>query len=157
MSMPPRFVVDAMLGSLARWLRIFGYDTRYADNAASDDEIARLAAEEGRVVVTRDRALAARTRSVLLGMDDDLDAQLAKVFAATGQGPQREALFTRCSLCNEPLREAGTQEIAQAVPEAVVQPDRSFKKCTNCGQVYWKGTHWDRIMDRFERLKHARP
>lgn len=148
-----RFVVDAMLGSLARWLRILGFDARYADNVTRDEEIAALAEAEGRIVVTRDRRLAQSTKSVLVSMEDDLDEQLAKVLAAVGERPSEAALFTRCSLCNEPLVPAGVEEARGHVPEGVLSEGRSFKKCSACGQVYWQGSHWERIVERFERLK----
>lgn len=151
--MKPRLLVDAMLGSLARWLRILGYDARYADNVASDDEIARVAEEEERIVVTRDRRLSQRTKSILVAMDDDLDEQIVKVLVATGDRPSEKDLFTRCSLCNAPLDRAVAGEVAGLVPDGVLTEDRDFKKCPTCGQVYWKGTHWDRIIERFERLK----
>jgi hypothetical protein len=155
--MAPPFIVDAMLGSLARWLRILGFDARYADNVASDDEIIRLAEEEGRVVVTRDRRLAGATTSILVAMEDDLDGQLARVLSAIGERPTDAGLFTRCSLCNGPLADATPAEVTGRVPAGVLAEGRAFKKCSSCGQVYWKGSHWEQILARFERLKRRFP
>lgn len=132
-----------MLGSLARFLRMAGHDARYAGDL-TDDEILEEAEREGRVVVTRDAELAVRSEDAVLLRTKDLDEQLAAV---------RDALdldlapsMDRCSRCNAPLRDASEADEGYVPDDA-----RDLKRCTGCGQYYWKGSHWERIKERLEK------
>src|SRR5262245_23478757 len=105
----PRFVADAMLGRLARWLRALGYDTLYFRDAP-DRRLLALALTDQRRLLTRDAALARRARDAgLLVRAEALDAQIQEVTAAAGLGACR--VLSRCLECNAPL--------AAATPEAV--------------------------------------
>lgn len=138
-----RLLVDAMLGSLARFLRMAGHDARYAGDA-TDEEILRTAEDEDRVVVTRDAELASRSEDTVLLRSKDLDEQLSAVAEALDLdlSPSTQ----RCSRCNAPLRDA-----ADADEEYVPDDARDLKRCTECGQYYWKGSHWERIKERLEK------
>jgi len=147
----PRFLADEMLGSLAKWLRMAGYDTAYAKDLL-DGEILEKARREERYVLTRDRQLAERAKGGgLLITSVKLDEQLGQVIDAYRLRLDRP--MTRCTLCNGPLREAGPREIAGRVPERVLASHSVFYVCERCGQVFWQGSHWDRIMDKLERLR----
>jgi uncharacterized protein len=134
-----RFVVDVMLGRLARWLRRLGYDTDYA-NDRDDATLARIARAESRVLLTRDRALAARRGLRALLIDSQiLDEQLAQVRAAF---PLPTALrCSRCSECNGLLAPATRAEVASRVPPYVLRTYAHFQVCPGCGRAYWPGTH----------------
>jgi uncharacterized protein with PIN domain len=140
---PPRLLVDAMLGRLAHWLRLLGYDTLYW-REGSDPALA-----EGRVIVTRDRQLAGR-RGVraLLVTAETLDAQIAEVRGALGAPPPQP--FTRCSECNGALAPLPHAEARSLVPPYVWNTQSDFRRCTDCGRVYWKGTHWPGLLARLE-------
>jgi len=141
-----RFVVDVMLGSLARWLRRLGYDTDYA-NDRDDRELVRIARADGRVLLTRDNALAARRGiSVLLIESQALDEQLAQVVRAFPLPPG--AQLPRCSECNTLLQIASPDEVAENVPVYVRRTHDHFRRCPGCGRVYWPGSHWERIRHR---------
>jgi hypothetical protein len=145
---PVRFVVDGMLGSLARWLRRMGYDADYV-NQRADAELARIARAESRVLLTRDRELAGRRGlRALLVESQSLDEQLAQVTAAfplaLGSQP------ARCSECNTPLVGALPQEVADQVPVYVLHTHRYFRRCPACRRVYWTGTHWPAIQARLK-------
>lgn len=141
-SAEPRFVVDVMLGRLVRWLRMLGYDTVY-DPRADDAAIARLAARDGRIVLTRDRGLLRRrlVREGLLVDHDDVGAQLRIVVDALALDIAPERRFRRCLVCNAPLAEARPDEVAGRVPPFVLRTHAAFRACTGCGRVYWPGTH----------------
>lgn len=150
---PPPLLLDAMLGRLARWLRLMGYDAAYL--ADTDDlEVVRLARAEARVILTRDRGLAKRSgiRAILID-SQRLDEQIAEVSAQFG--PPREPVIPRCGVCNTPLVEL-TRHAAQArVPPYVWRNQHAFTECLNCRRVYWHGTHWDAIQDRLRASRHV--
>lgn len=134
-----RFVADGMLGSLARWLRRLGYDTHYA-NDRDDNALVRTARAEGRVLLTRDRALAARRNlRALLIESQSLDEQLAQVRAAYPLPPVLRP--PRCSECNDLLRPAAPEEVAGRVPAYVERTYAHFHVCDGCGRIYWPGSH----------------
>lgn len=145
----PRFLADEMLGSLARWLRIIGYDTDYVRNL-KDTAVLEQARREDRILLTRDHQLAERAgdRGLLL-TNAHLDKQLSQVSAA--YGIVFDEPMTRCTLCNGPLSRAEAGTVTGKVPERVRRSHDEFFVCQSCGQVYWKGTHWDRINERLAR------
>lgn len=144
----PKFVADHMLGSLARWLRIMGYDTVY-DKSLDDPGIANLARAESRFILTRDRELAKEPGAMMIEADD-LDLQLKVV--AEKYGLKFHDDLIRCSACNGELADLDKAQAKESVPEGAFENNEKFWKCSKCGKVYWKGTHWHGIMDRFRRL-----
>lgn len=147
----PRFVVDEMLGSLARWLRILGYDTRY-EKDVHDDRLVEIARQEDRLLLTRDKDLAARTDGMSLYIEsDELVMQFAQLHGRIAM--DHEGLGTRCSLCNGLLAPVQKEEVAQEVPpRSLLMTDR-FYRCQGCGKVYWHGTHWNNIHERLREMK----
>lgn len=124
--------VDAMLGWLARWLRIIGVDARYGQ--LSDEELAST----GCLLVTRDRELFKRRRgpAVLLLTDDHVE-WIAALIGIMKAEPFKE---TRCPKCNAKLVEVPCSEAENAVGHPVYS--NKCWKCPNCGSVYWEGSHW---------------
>lgn len=140
-----RFVADAHLGGLARLLRMAGYDTLY-DNHYRDDDIARIAGEEGRVLLTRDRELLKR-RSVELGCYLHAlkpPAQLRELFARLQLGAGMRP-FSLCLHCNLPLRPAPKAAVLDRLPPQVAQVHETFTTCAQCARVYWQGSHHARM------------
>ena len=147
-----RFVCDAMLGSLARWLRLFGFDCLYADVSLADSEVAALAGD-GRRLLTRDRALAAAgPPRTLLIRADRLDAQLGEVFQRLALAPAPTRAAARGAEGNGELAPVEAQEGAGQVPPYVLATAARFRRCRDCGRVYWPGTHGERIVRRMERV-----
>jgi uncharacterized protein with PIN domain len=144
----PRFVADHMLGSLARWLRIMGYDTVY-DKSLDDPGIASLARAESRFILTRDREVAKEPGALMIEADD-LDLQIKAI--AEKYGLKFHDDLIRCSACNGELADLDKAQAKESVPEGAFANNEKFWKCSKCGKVYWKGTHWRGIMDRFRRL-----
>ena len=148
---PPRFVIDGMLGSLARWLRLLGYDADY-DNRRDDAELVRLARAEDRVLLTRDRELAARRGvQALLIASQTLDEQLAQVTAAFPRAPGSSP--ARCPVCNAVLVPATREELTDRLPAYVLKKHRDFRRCPGCDRVYWPGSHWRNMQARLERQR----
>lgn len=129
---PNCVVVDAMLGWLARWLRIIGIDTAYGD--APDEELARTSC----LLVTRDRALFERRRGpALLLLTEDHVEWLSALIHLLNVKPFVES---RCPKCNTVLREAPCSD-AEALVGHKIYSNRCWI-CPNCGSVYWEGSHW---------------
>jgi uncharacterized protein with PIN domain len=138
-----RFLCDHMLGTLARWLRLLGYDTAYPADL-NDDELLALGERERRVLLTRDKNLAARGDArALYVVSDSLDAQIRQVL--TEIGPPVADPMSRCTVCNGVLSDATRTEARAEVPAGVWQRQEQFWRCTSCGKYYWRGTHWERM------------
>ena len=145
-----RFLADSMLGTLAKWLRILGYDTAY-DAGLDDNALVRLARAEGRVLLTRDTALAQRKglQSLLIA-SEVLPEQLAQVLQAFSL--QVANPFSRCPVCNSPLEEVPKYEAWGQVPPFVFQTQERFSLCPQCNRFYWRGTHWQKMLERVREL-----
>ena len=145
---PLKLLADGMLGKLAKWLRLLGYDTAY-DNAATDPELARRARAEGRVLLTRDRELAGRRGlRTLLIQSEILEEQVREV--QDGLGPPPDPALSRCAVCNAVLEAVDPGEIADRVPPYVLRTQSEFRRCPGCGRVYWPGTHVDEMLERMD-------
>jgi uncharacterized protein with PIN domain len=141
----PRFIADAMLGRLARWLRIMGFDTAYEDRI-TDAELVRRSLQERRTVLTRDRALPEEWRIAsvfVLASETGMD-QLREVVRAFDLAAG-VTLFTRCSVCNARLEPASADSVRDDVPERLFATHEVFRRCPGCLRVYWRGTHTDRM------------
>jgi hypothetical protein len=147
----PRFVADSMLGTLAKWLRILGYDTTY-DTQLDDNQLVRLARAEGRILLTRDTGLLKRKGLSRLFIESEvLEEQLAQVLQAFGLDAGNP--FSRCPVCNTVLEDVPKYEAWGQVPPFVFQTQEKFSLCAECNQFYWRGTHWRSMRERMERLK----
>ena len=144
--MMPTFLCDAMLGSLARWLRFFGYDTCFLGPEIADHEVAERARGEGRWLLTRDHGLAAVGPRTLLVRSEDVESQLVEVFGRLGLSPNSGLEGSRCSECNGELEPAERDELRDLVPPYVLATAERFRRCVGCGRVYWPGTHTERIV-----------
>ncbi|MGC9333323.1 MAG: Mut7-C RNAse domain-containing protein [Anaerolineae bacterium] len=144
------FVADAMLGTLAKWLRILGYDTVF-DAALDDHQLARLALAQDRVLLTRDRALAKRrgVRTLLIE-SEQLDDQIRQVLADLQLEPDRS--FSRCPVCNELLDPLDREAARERVPAYVAKTHKNFRLCPGCGRVYWRGSHWHQMDEHLAQL-----
>ena len=141
----PRFVADAHLGGLARFLRMAGFDTLY-DNNFMDGEIEQLSVAENRVVLTRDRELLKR-RGVTHGCyvhairpGEQFREIVRRLRLAGGIRP-----FTLCLKCNAPLRGIPKADVLDRLPRSVRERHTEFSMCDVCQGVFWKGSHWQRM------------
>jgi uncharacterized protein with PIN domain len=152
LSKEPMLLADEMLGRLARWLRLLGYDTLY-EPGLSDHQLAARARREDRTLLTRDRELS-RRRGIrcLLVRSQKLEEQLEQVMEELGApAPESEP---RCSQCNAQLLSISRQEASWRVPAFVLDTHKRFRYCAHCDQVYWQGSHWQHVTQTAARLRH---
>ncbi len=145
-----RFIADAMVGRLARWLRLIGRDTAFEPDI-EDAELVRRAIEEERIILTRDRRIREEWRAphlVCIDSEDPLE-QLREVVERYGLD-WRGGLFSRCSRCNGRLAPATREEVAADVPPRVLDQQTRFVRCTRCRRVYWEGSHTARMRASLE-------
>jgi len=147
----PRFVADQMLGRLAARLRLLGYDTLTVFDIA-DSEVTRLAAAEGRILLTRDGPLA-QTRAVPVHFVQATapPEQLAEVLAALQLSPDPALQFTRCTRCNARLEAVDAAVVRDRLPEGVRDREQAILRCPGCDQLYWRGSHVDRVLAELVR------
>lgn len=132
-----------MLGRLARWLRLLGYDAAYARDA-DDYELMRRARAEARTLLTRDRRLAARRGlQAVLVLSESLEEQVRQVQQTLGPPP--DPPLSRCPACNTPLIAATRAAVRERVPPYVWRRQTDFRLCPACHRAYWPGTHLERI------------
>lgn len=144
----PALFVDAMLGRLARWLRLAGYDTAFW-REGSDEQLIAAARQQGRLIVTKDRGLAGRRGIDAVRIDADaLDRQIAEARGALAHRGAVPQPFTRCAECNGAVELLPREHARDLVPPYVWQTQSEFRRCAACGRVYWKGTHWPAVWAR---------
>jgi uncharacterized protein with PIN domain len=147
-----KFVVDCMLGKLAKWLKILGFDTVYL-NKAEDRELLLLARREKRILLTKDRELirAAAGLPHLLIESDNWEEQLAQVVGAFRlrrlARPQ-----TRCLACNVLLRRIPKRMARNLVTPFVLERSPSFAVCPSCGRLFWPGSHFSDMDQKVARI-----
>ncbi len=153
----PRFVCDANLGRLAKYLRLLGLDTGYR-NDYRDAEVAELSVREGRILLTRDRRLLRRrilTHGYFVRAQDPR-AQTREVLRRFDLGG-RARPFTRCIRCNGLLEDVDKTAILDRLePKTRKYYDR-FKRCRQCGHIYWQGSHHQRARALIRHLLSCRP
>jgi uncharacterized protein with PIN domain len=152
-----RFVVDANLGQLARYLRLLGFDSLYR-NDFEDREIATISVRERRVLLTRDVEVLKR-REVTHGYFVRRDVPRLQVVEVV----ERFDLFdgvaplTRCANCNGELISVRKEEIAHRLEAGTLAGYDDFRMCTGCERIYWRGAHHARITELVDEVLAARP
>jgi len=150
----PRFAADCMLIRLARWLRLMGADV-LCDAALSGAEILRLAREQGRPLLTRDKRL--RTAPDVLYVETHLFRdQIREVMERYPFDPHRLA-FTRCSSCNQLLKQVGRDAVVRRVAPFIYAAHEHFAVCEHCNRIHWDASHVERAMREIDALTSDRP
>jgi len=142
----PRFFCDDHLRRLGRWLRAAGYDTAW-ESSIDDRRMLERCRREGRALVTMHRALAAATGvTVCLVPTHDSFEQLRFVRKRFGLDLLAQA-FTRCPVCNVAVE----PDEGRSAPERVRSACTDFRRCPECGRIYWRGEHVVHMIERFEQ------
>jgi uncharacterized protein with PIN domain len=153
----PRFVADVMLGRLAKWLRIAGFDVLYS-NRYSDDELVALSHAEGRILLSRDTRLLVRkvVRRFVFLESDKIQDQIRQIFRLIGTQNLPDIL-SRCLSCNEVLAPIPRDGVKELVPPYVFATQPHFKSCPRCQRIYWAGTHREAVLRTLQALVEEPP
>jgi len=149
----PKFLVDFMLGRLAKWLRIWGFDADYYRNTDRDGILLK-SLQDKKIILTKDHTLSKkRAWKLVLIKSDFLSEQLDQVKEEFGLEFNREKLFSRCSICNVPIQQIEKIKVKNKVPPFVYENYDEFSYCPVCQRVYWQGTHLDLINEQLKNKK----
>jgi uncharacterized protein with PIN domain len=144
-----KFLADSMLGKLAKWLRILGYDTAYRSHYRPG--FLDLIIKEDRHLLSRHKETADQYAGALLIHADRVGEQLNELKQLIPLAPDRSNWFSRCLICNVVLREAEVDEARENVPEYVFyQNTKEIRFCPSCGRYYWPGSHRKRMISQLE-------
>lgn len=143
----PKFLVDRMLGQTAKWLRLMGIDAKYAPEG-EDEKLLEIAEEEDRVLLTRDKELGRKEVSFLVekAPPEDIIEKVLDNFELDIEP------LSRCSKCNGEVERIEKEEVKGEVSDGVFRRHEKFWHCSECGQYYWQGSHWDEIMEKIEEI-----
>lgn len=152
-SQAERFILTRELGRLAKWLRILGYDAIYFDS----DNVSTLiikSLRENRIILTRNSKLTRhKGAGIILLSSDFLGKQLKELTRQLKLKPEKEAMFSRCVICNELLKVLEKQKAEGKVPPYVFETQEDFVTCPKCGRIYWQGTHWGNVRHYLKNIE----
>jgi len=151
MNSKPRFILDAMLGKLASWLRILGWDAEYV-KGKSTEELLDRAKTEGRILLTRRQGID-NERVIFIESEILVDQlrQLEELYKIlTNSEP-----FTRCIDCNVVLQAVDKAEVKGKVPFYTFQTQQEFSRCPRCGKIFWPGSHHAAMLRKIKGLKES--
>jgi uncharacterized protein with PIN domain len=150
----PRFLCDASLGGLARWLRAAGYEAKWQEKGGAD-ELLRRARADGATLLTTDGRMMERTvirdgsvQAQWIPSDLPRIGQLRMLMRDLGLKPRAP----RCMSCGGELRAVPKEEVAERIPPRTARWKDEYYVCSGCGQLFWEGTHWERIVRRLSDL-----
>lgn len=145
-----KFVIDGMLGKLARWLRMMGHDVEYS-NSMDDSALLAIAKEEHRILLTRDFALyqhaVAREIEAFYVEGQTEQERLAELATRFGISLEIDMATSRCPKCNTQVKPVPIEKVAGRVEKNTLEHYTEFWECPKCGQVYWQGAHWTKIRE----------
>lgn len=150
-----RFLADAHLARLARHLRMLGFDTLY-EKAETDRGLVEISVGDRRILLTRDRELLKHrrlTHAIFVRGEspgDQIHYVLSRLDLRDSCRP-----FSRCMICNEKLEPVDRVAVVNRVPWRVAKRYRRFRHCPGCARIYWRGTHFDRMMKLVESVLEA--
>lgn len=152
----PIFVVDAMLGNLAKKLRILGYDSKYF-SSIEDDKLILIAKNEKRIILTKDEQLTKNAEKQNIGFvlirGNDESEQIMQINAKIKL--DRFVVDTnnsRCIVCNGSLQPVEKYRIIGKIPEGILEREKKFWMCDSCKKIYWEGTHFEKLQEFATKL-----
>lgn len=143
--MEVRFLCDTMLGKLAKWLRIMGYDAHYQSYFQKGEIKACL--NEGRLLLSSNRPITELFSTSFLILSAQVKDQLQELIDASLITSDRSRWFSRCILCNVVLKQAKKEEARERLPDYVYSQNiNGIRSCSSCGRYYWPGSHREKMI-----------
>ena len=146
-----KFVVDVHLGKLARLLRLFGFNTVYS-NDFSNSELINISREGERILLSRNITLSKKEeiRSFVISSEEPLE-QLQQVITHFNLKADFRP-FSRCTICNGTLQVVSKETIAHSLQKNTSQFFNDFRQCIVCGRIYWKGSHYQKMLKTIQSM-----
>lgn len=149
-----KFLCDQMLGTLAKWMRIYGLDTLYATDDLDDNKLIEIAKKENRILITRDIQLIYKSRRENIKSiqitEKNIDKQLNQVLKKVKI--DKEIFLSRCLLCNSLVNEINKNDIKNKVPNRIFKNNENFWYCKKCDKIYWQGSHFKNMIQKINSL-----
>lgn len=151
-----KFIVDCMLGKLAKWLKILGFDATFFSKI-EDSKLLDLAREEERILLTRDTGLIEKAKKIdtLFIESEDWNDQIEQVLDEYRLWPDIQP-YSRCIECNAELKHLPKSRARNLVTPFVYEKADSFALCPGCGRVFWKGTHHQDMEEKIDEILKKR-
>jgi hypothetical protein len=149
-----KFLCDQMLGTLAKWLRIYGFDTFFVNSEMDDAKLMEITKKENRILITRDRNLIQSARRENLKTIEikktDINEQISTVLGDIKIDNKK--VLSRCILCNTEVEEIKKGDIKTKIPKRVFDNNEKFWFCKKCNKIYWKGSHYEKMFEKINKL-----
>lgn len=151
------FLIDAMLGNIARKLQLLGYDSEYRSDI-DDLKLIEKAKNEQRTVISKDRDLIARTKkqgimSVHVTKENEIEQFLEILERIPLELDTISGNTARCTKCNYPTSKISKSKVSSKIPQKVLEFNEEFWKCDKCDQIYWEGTHIKKLQEFLDKIK----
>ena len=151
------FLVDAMLGNIAKKLRLLGFDSEYVSDI-DDSKLIETAKNENRTIISRDRNLIDRAKkneisSVYITKENEIEQFLEIIKTTHLQFDEISGDSARCTQCNSPTSQIDKLEIKNKIPPGVLEYHDKFWKCDGCDQIYWEGTHIKNLQEFVHKIR----
>lgn len=143
-----------MLGRLAKWLRLLGYNSLYLKNI-EDKKLISISKSENRILLTRDTGIMKRKEvgksiiNAILINSDNLNDQIKQLHQILKIKLHQNPF---CAVCNEPVEKIEKESVKSLVPPYVFKTQENFSHCPNCHRIYWNGTHWKNIKGKIQKF-----
>ena len=152
------FIVDAMLGNLAKKLRVLGYDSTYFPSI-EDEKLLTIAKNEKRTILTKDEQLCKKAQNqnviaILIRGNDELE-QIAQIHQSIKfEKFVIDTNSSRCIICNGKLQPIEKYRAIDKIPEGVLEREEKFWMCDGCKKIYWQGTHFEKLQEFADKLNN---
>ena len=150
------FLVDGMLGNIAKKLRLFGFDSEYFSDI-NDSKLIEKAKNENRIIISRDRHLIDRANkndvlSIYVTKENEIEQFLEILETTNLQLDEISGDVARCTKCNSTTSQISKLKIGNKIPQGVLEFNDKFWKCDKCDQIYWEGTHIKNLQEFVHKI-----
>lgn len=151
------FLVDGMLGNVAKKLLLFGYDAEYISDMG-DLELIQKAKNEDRIIISKDRQLIANAKksaiqTIQITKEDEIEQFLEILDTVRLELNEISGDTARCTKCNSSTTQISKSKISNKIPSRVLEFNEKFWECDKCKQIYWEGTHIKKLQDFLNKIK----
>jgi len=152
-----KFLCDQMLGTLAKWLRIYGFDTFFPNDMIDDSELIEICKKEDRILITRDKNLVIWARreniTTIKIKSIDINDQIRTVISEKEIDSKK--FLSRCIICNSLVEDIKKVDVKGKIPKKSYENNERFWYCKKCDRIYWKGSHFENMIIKINKIKKS--